>query len=156
MVKFQRTPERFPIEHAFILQLKPYKYSQQLRVKHQSSCLHKNKQWRKLNDNKPKYQGSNMLYTRHLQGMNKATIHHIQSESLHRFPLQITWNNSLFKFYCNLFIVTTILPFLFSCFFILFKLVDEVLAFIQFKRQGTMNLNDTNDEERTLSLTCRT
>ena len=127
---FKEIPRGSLLEHAVLFRFEPSQISQQFRLGNQAHAPTQTRfQWNYLCDNQFKYQESKQLYTRHVQSMDRATIHHFHDKSLHGFP-HIKAGSFIQSmkhiFLCfNLFIL-----FSFLCYFIL-------LHFFQF-------LNDLN------------
>ena len=86
MFYFKEIPRGFLLEHTVLFRIGPSQISQQLRLGNQAHAPSQTRfQWNYLCANQFKYQKSRKLYTRHLQSMERATIHHFHHKSLHRF-----------------------------------------------------------------------
>ena len=86
MFHFKEVPRGSLLEKAVLSRFGLYQISQQLRLGNQAHAPTQTRfQWNYLCANQFKYQESKQLYTRHLQSMDRATIHHLHDKSLHGF-----------------------------------------------------------------------
>ena len=108
--KFQEVPL---LEHAVLFRFGLSQISQQFRLGNQAHAPTQNKIFSDKDFDEPTISSTRRvkkLYTRHMQIMNRATIHHLHKKSLHRFPH--IWVGSFIQSLKHFFIIYLFILFL--------------------------------------------